>query len=347
MRTYSFNLAEGNPQRLLTITRLDETVIRVCTWAQPITIGADTWLPVKGLKLSDMSERVDGSPSQSSFDVAWEIGGLFDPIEIADHMFENALVLIEITNANNPTTRDFDFYGRVGECMLSTVGLATFELRSPFSFDREILVPKYTLPCRHDFGNRFCQMPLLRPLIQRSTAYPVLGTARRFRFDSAGNAEDFRNRYLEVTVAGTTAGTAPAFSSTLGATTVDGGVTWTTRDSLERAVRIASIVNRHTVTIDRHPVAGDVNDYFSPGGLYMDSGRNKGKRFHIGTYVQATLRVSCRDPIGICSQVGDYAFIWKDCDKTLEMCDAAFHNAANYGGFRHFEGAKAASAIQS
>lgn len=346
MRTYSFDLVEGNPQRLITMTRVDEVVKRFSTWAQPITIDGVTWNPVTGIALGDMTERSDGTVPSTTIDVAWEIGGTIDPIDVADKLYEDATVLIEITNADNPITRDFDFYGRIGRVTMTTVGLVTFELRNPFGFDREILVPKFTLPCRHDFGNRFCQMPLLRPELLRSTAYTV-GTFRRFQFDSDGDPEDYRNRVMEVTsiTTGITSGSVPSFTDTIAGTTVDGGVTWTTRDALERAVRIGSVVDHHNVILDRHPITGDVDNYFNPGGLYMMSGRAKGRRFRLGGWVQSTMLASSFQPLGRLVVADDWAFIWQDCDKTKTMCNERFSNSPNYGGFDHFEGAKAVSTV--
>lgn len=352
MREYSFDLSTGNPQRLITITRLDGTVIRTLTWPVAIAIAegsppaTTTWTPVRGLKLGDMPERADGTIPSTTLEVAWEIDGTFDPTDIAERLFEDATVLIEITDTDNPTTRDFDFLGRIGVTRFTTVGSVVFELRNPYGFDKEILVPKATLPCRHDYGNRFCQRPLLRPDVARSTAY-ILGAARRFRFAGANTPEDYSNRYLEVTTAGTTAASAPAFSSTISATTADGSVVWTTRDSLERAVRIASVVDRHRVILDRHPIAGDVDGYFNPGGMFMATGRGAGKRWRIGNWTQSSLLAVSFQPIGLYFAANDWGYIWQDCDKTEDMCFTRHANSANYGGFQHFEGAKAATALQT
>lgn len=348
MREYSFDLATGNPKKLITVTLKNGTVIRTQNWAKAITIGAETWTPLRGLQLGDATERADGTIPSTTLTVAWEIGGTFDPADIAERLFEDATVLSEITNADNPTTRDFDFYGIIGKTTFTTTGLVIFELRNPFGFDKEILVPKATLMCRHAYGDRFCQRPLMRPDVARSTAYAV-GIARRFRFDGAGTPEDYRNRYLEVTAitTGITAASAPAFSSTIAATTVDGGVTWTTRDALERAIRIGSVVDRHNVILDRHPITGDVDNYFNPGALYMTTGRGGGKRFRLGAWTQSSMLAGSLQPIGTLVAEGDWGFIWQDCDKTLDMCDDRHANAVNYGGFAHFEGAKAATALQA
>jgi hypothetical protein len=40
-------------------------------------------------------------------------GGLFDPYDIDNDLFRDALVLLEETDADNPVTRDFRFIGTV------------------------------------------------------------------------------------------------------------------------------------------------------------------------------------------------------------------------------------------
>ena len=346
MRTYSFDFTTGIPVRLFTITRRDGEVLRLTTWTNPITIGANTWTPAKGLKLSNIAERYDGSPASCQFSAAMISGGSFDPIDVAVGRFDGATVLIEITNAASPTARDFDFFGRIGATDLTTLESVAFEARNPHAFPNYQLVETYSVMCRHMFGGRFCRVPIMRPDVARASAYAA-GAATRTRFAAANTPEDYANRYLECTVAGTTAASAPAFSSVVGATTVDGSATWTTRDAWERAARVASISNRHNIILDRLPdVRAASAGWYAPGKVFFDSGRYKNRGGKIGVWNESTFQITLFEPLGGFVAVNDWLFIWPDCNKTLDMCVDKYANGLNYGGFPQFKGAKTAAAPQ-
>gem|GEM_PF-4095419 len=92
VQTYSFSFANASLAFLLTVTRSDETVIRVCGWPLPITIGSVTWTPAVGLKLGDVTNTNDGTLPTYSFDISADSAGAFTPLDIDLGLFESALV---------------------------------------------------------------------------------------------------------------------------------------------------------------------------------------------------------------------------------------------------------------
>lgn len=343
-RTFSFEIQDGRPCLLVTVTLTDETVIRVCTDTYTLRIDGETFKPARGLKLGDVTERNDGTVSSVGFNVAWEVDGDFDPVDIALGRFEGALVEIELTNAANPTTRDYWFTGlMLGQPKIDLRQGASFALFNKFGIPRDIFIRQYQLLCDADFGDPLrCKVPILPADVARLETIAV-GDFRRARFTNDGDPEDYDNKYLEATAisTGITGAAAPSWNTTIGATTIDGGVTWTTRNAYTRAVRVSSVTNDHNFVIDRSPDPRSVSDadWFNPAHIAFRSGALKNRRFKVGRYSESTKLVSTFLP---CLRVAanDWAEIMPGCDYTLTRC-AHFDNVENYRGFPYQAGAKA------
>lgn len=342
MRTYSFDVdsAAVRPVRLITITRVDGQVYRLCTWSKPITIGSETWTPGIGLVEYAVTERNDGTPASTQLDAACYAGGMFDPAEVAVGLFDGAIMEVHVCDANNPTAKDFHFYGQIYPTMQALHEKVRFEAQNHLAFPRRNLVQSYTVMCHNMFGDRFCRVPVVRPLVARSTAYALGDAVRVLTGDAPAG---YGNRYFEVTTAGTTSDTAPTFNYTIGSTTADGSVVFTARNAFERACTIASVVNYHNLILTASPDARAVDGWYNPGKIQFFSGKNKNKIFKIGFWLAGSLQLTTFLPAGFNAEAGDAALIWPDCDKTATMCNDKYANILNNGGFPYFEGAKAAA----
>jgi hypothetical protein len=346
-REYSFTLAHGQPVLLFTITRVDGTVERITNASKDITISAATWARHGGLKAGFRTSRNDGTPPTLGFQVQL---GASSPLRFRDvdrGKYERARVQVYVTNQANPVTADFEFDGEIrGNVSYDPFGLAQFDLMSRFAIPRDIFVPNFTLLCRHSFGDPLtCKVPTFPYLfggdlddVARSTAY-ALGARRRVRFDNDLTPEDYRNVYLEVTTAGTTAGSAPSFSSTVGATTTDGSVVWTTRNAWARWAQVAAATSQTlTLTALPDPRASD-STWFRPNKIRFASGEYSGQVFKGGSWDPDEFTIQTYLPCPFVT-VGDWLEIAPDCDKTHETCNTKFSNAANHGGFPFQLGAK-------
>lgn len=339
MRLYSFDPASAKIARLYTLTRKDETVLRFTSWSAPITIGADTWSPGVGLTEYSITERNDGTPASTQFDIALSTSNGFEPDEVFQGMFDGAELEIDVCDAGNPTQRHFHFYGTIFPTAQALHNHASFEARNPHAFPRFNLVPTYTVMCRHSLGDRFCGVPVMRPEVRRSTAYVLGDTVRKLTGVSPGG---YGNVYFEVTTAGTTAGSAPTFDYAVGNTTTDGSVVFTARNAFERACEIDLVPDRHNMTLTAlpDPRASDAS-WFNPGKIMFTSGRNKNRVVRIGYWDPVDKLITTFLPAALLTVSGDEALIWPDCNKTLAMCDDKFDRARFHGGFPYFEGAKA------
>lgn len=350
MRTYASDLTAAC--LLLTFTRVDGTVERITTASNDVVIDGDTWSKFPGLRVGVRTSRNDGTPPTVGFSAQL---GSASPLKFRDvdrGKYERARVQIHVANQTGATTKDFEFDGEIrGGVAYDMHGMAAFDLISRFSIPRDIFVPTYTLLCRHSFADRrTCgagpDAPATFPYVLGGDLADVsrnetiaVSDRRRFRFASGGIPSDYANVYLEATTAGATAGSAPSFSSTVGATTVDGGVTWTTRDALARSARIIAADNR-TITLDAlpDPRASD-STWYRPCKILFSSGEYAGQCFKGSNWNPGNLTVQTYLACPFAA-VDDWVEIAPDCDKTHATCLNKYSNTENHGGFPFQLGAK-------
>jgi hypothetical protein len=352
VRTFSFSLVNARLAHLLTITRSDETVKRVTTYNKTIAISSITWSPVAGLMVGDLTDTNDGTLSNLTFQVGTQTNGTFDPYEIDLGLFEDAHVLLEITNAANPTSKDFDFEGKLnGNVTYDLEGNASFEVLNLYGTPRDIFVRKYTIEDNVDFGDpRRSKIPTFPSIdLTSNDLHDVarlevlaVGDRRRFRFAGAGNPSDYHNVYLEVTTGGMTGSGAPTISDTVGATSTDGTVTFTTRNAYARAFQVASLIDERHITITvTEPRATDAT-WYAPGRLIMRNGFCKNRVSVIDAW-DGISQIELVEPFGNLLTVGNWGEIAPDYDQTLEMEDTKYNNSNNYRGFPHLTGARIAT----
>lgn len=355
MQTSSFSLIGARLAYLLTITRVDGTIMRVTNTNRQVTIGSLSWMPTAGLEIGDITETNDGTVPNLSFKVATKSNGTFDPYEIDLGLFERAEAMLEITNAANPVARDFQFIGLMkGDATYDLAGNASFEILNKFGLDRDILIRQYAIEDDVDFGDprrsKIATFPTVEAGnddlkdVQRAEVLAV-GDRRRVRFSSAGNPSDYHNVYLEVTAGGgATASSAPSFTDGIGDTITDGTVTFTVRNAWARAFQVASILDDRHVTITVTEPRATATTWYAPGKVYIQSGFCKSRVSNVDAW-DGISQIELEEPIGRLLTVGDWGEIAPDYDQTLDMAVSKYDNADNYRGFPHLTGAKVATSI--
>lgn len=352
MITWSFNIATGRPAVCLTIERIDGTTERVTSATYPLTVDGNTFRPMAGLQIGRYTQRADGTLPSFGFSLKLPLSGS-GPLLLRDvhrEKYLGAIVTVSVVSAANPTALDLNHkFKMLGNITYDIHGMAELELVSLYAIPRDIFVRVFTLLCDVEFGDPVtCKIPtfpysLGRHLqdVSRNEAV-TLGAFRRVRFAANDTPDDYANVYLECTTAGTTAGSAPSFSSTVGATTSDGTAVWTTRNAWARYAQVASVAtNGHEITLTGlpDPRASD-STWYHPASILFATGEYKGRRFKCGIWNPATFTIKVYLPCGLAA-ANDWLEIAPDCEKTISMCKDKYDNADNYRGFVYQQGAKA------
>lgn len=220
--------------------------------------------------------------------------------------------------------------GKIGEIRLFDDDRATAELRGMAQQLSQKIIELYTPDCRADLGDVRCKVRLDPPAWTATTAFTV-----RPSFDadlgSVVKPTIENDRYFKCTTAGTSDATEPAWNLTLGGTTADGTVVWTTIQGLTVTAKVTAIFGSdQQFDID---YAGDAPDALLTGGVAtFDDGLNVGIKREVKSWTLSTTKVHLflRTPFRIL--IGDSLTISAGCDKIDSTCRDTFDNIHNLRG---------------
>jgi hypothetical protein len=131
--------------------------------------------------------------------------------------------------------------------------------------------------------------------------------------------EGYENRIYEVTTAGTTSGTEPAYDTIVGNTTTDGTAVLTARQSWTRHAEIATVIDRRRFTITVTETRA-LDDWFNDGVVIFESGNNTLLTMEIKDWTQSSSTVELFLPMPGDIQIGDKLRIFPGCPKTVNQC---------------------------
>lgn len=341
----------GKPAMVVRITRRDGEIIRIAQAQSPITVvdTSETFSPVAGVVLHAMKHTRNGDMPSTQIDAVMTSAGTFRIYDVIFKKYDGAKVEIYVVDRTDLATAGLLFTGFIGAVTyspLATAGPVSFEVRGQATRATLPFTQVYGPMCRTDLGSTLCKIPILPDDVARQETIAV-GDFRRVRFTANDTPDDYANRYLEATAitTGVTAASAPSFSSTIGNTTVDGGVTWTTRDAWTRYAKVATIVNAHSITLDAVPDARAVDGWYDQGAMIFRTGFSAGRGYEVGSWTNSSKTVATYLPIGEVIAVDDWLEIYPGCFKRrVEDCFTKFANTANFQGEDGLAGVAAAAA---
>jgi hypothetical protein len=354
METPSYSFLGARQAFCVTLTRNDETVYRIVGASRAIPFGDDTWLPEPGLEVGDNPQRNDGTLPSIPFKAS--LGSAFVAVDIDNGLYRDARVIVELTNANNPAAKDFQFSGRIlGDVRYDIAGHVEFEILSLFAIPRDDLIRDYTYECWANFGDpKFCKIPTFPGLTVGSRdLYDVerletiaLGDRRRFRYGSDDTPEDYHNVILEATAGGITAASTPTFTDGVSDTITDGGVTWTVRNAWARYAQVGTILDATNILLTNYvEPRASVDSWLTPGRLIVRSGYCKNMSAKIRAFGAGDVQIEMEQPFALLMAEGDWIDIAPDCTHLPAMCDSKYNNKNNYRGWDHNTGTKVAKAL--
>lgn len=266
-----------------------------------------------------------------------EIDGLLDSESITEEdllagRWNSASIEIFAVNWNDISQgRMLERVGTLGNVTIKRTTF-TAELRGLMQPLQQPFGRVYTPQCNTDLGDARCKVRLNPPAWDASTAYTVrpardagLGSVVR---PSAENA-----RHFKCTTAGTSGGTEPAWNTTIGGTTNDGSVVWTTIQALTVTGTLTNVGSKRTFT-DTSRLEDD--DFFAGGLLTWTSGLNDGLSMEVKSFASSI--ITLQQPMVLDVEVGDTYILTAGCGKTVEDCKTKFDNILNMRGFPYFPG---------
>jgi len=199
-----------------------------------------------------------------------------------------------------------------------------------------------TPKCTADLGDADCGVKTTPDTWQAATAYTHLNTA--IAADSANDAkivdrvkpstENMRN--YTATTSGISGGTEPIWPTTIGATVVDGGVTWETVYAAHQNSTVDSTSNNYSFV---DAAITEVDDLWTFGIVEFLTGNNTGFKSDIKSQVSTLITLKSTTPFDI--QTGDTFIIRRGCGKRIDAdCKTTYRNLYNYRAFPYLPGKK-------
>lgn len=187
MRNFNFTFTgvKQFPARLLKLTRLDGTVLRIAEAETSITVGAETFTPLLGCEIMGVKHFLGGEVPSLQVNFAHSEGGTIDTSDLNVGKWDGAAAVLYIVDRSNITTLgDALFTGTVQPITLDPIGsAASFDCRGAAA-QAEAFIQTYQPMCRTDLFSSLCQLD--------ETAFDYTGTVGtivdRFNFIAAGIA---------------------------------------------------------------------------------------------------------------------------------------------------------------
>lgn len=332
-------LAESSLCRLAKITRRDGVIHRMASVNADVVTVDGTYKGNPGFEITSYTFRRDGTSSAG--EIRFPIDG-DDEITreaIASGRFDGAEIQIFVTDFLSIGSGQItESSGYLGDLKFNDGGGAKFEIVGLLARLSQVAIETFGPNCNVNLGSARCRVPLLPNVVARSTAY-VASAKPRGDFVRVFQSGSFNDRIHECTTSGTTAASAPTYTTTVGATTTDGTAVFTCREAWTRFATVASVINRSRFAITiTDPRA--VNSWFEHGALRFETGLNQLMSFDIRRWTQGTATVEMWHKAPQSVTVGDTLYIHPGCDKTFDKINGCtkFSNHWFYQGFPRMPG---------
>lgn len=339
------HLASGQPLTLAAcyeFTRRDGQVFRFTDHDRDLVVDGNTYVAARGPSRNAISAAADMSVPETEI-VALLDNAAITEADIRAGRWDHARFRLLAVNWADTTQGSIVLRtGWLGRVTPQDNGTARVELRGLAQAAQQQIVRAYTPHCDADLGDVRCRIPLAPPLRANSTVY-TLGQFVAVETDtSASGIYRQERRIYECTTAGTSAVSEPTFTLTIGGTTVDGGVTWTTRQAWTQPATVATVITQASVTLVDDGIGSFADGWFDGGVVVWESGANEGVAQEVNGWVQAsrTLTLFLSAPLPIVP--GDRLRVSPGCDKRIATCRTKFGNWVNFRGFPDVPGAAAA-----
>jgi uncharacterized phage protein (TIGR02218 family) len=148
------------PVRLVKLTRLDGTILRIAEHDTSLTVDGNAFSPLKGCEISAIEHMIGGDVPSVEIKFAHSSGGTIDTEAVARGLWDGADVLMYLIDRTSISTLgDPIFTGSIQPVQFDINGRGTFDCRG-HAAKAESFIQTYQPMCRTDVGSELCQVDL-------------------------------------------------------------------------------------------------------------------------------------------------------------------------------------------
>jgi len=143
--------------RVIRITRLDDVVLRIAEAEQPLTVSAETFLPLPGAQISAVKHIINGGVGSMEITFAHSDGGRLDTGELNTGFWDGAAVKVYLVDRLiSAALGDPVFTGVVDTVTINPIGSSgSFDIRG-LAVQAEAFIQTYQPMCRTDLFSVLC-----------------------------------------------------------------------------------------------------------------------------------------------------------------------------------------------
>lgn len=258
----------------------------------------------------------------------YEISGFFHADGITEsyvyaNVYEFADVETRLFNwADQTMASAFVTKGKIGDIRIDGRQW-TIEVNDLIDLFSMNIVELTSSGCRADLFDERCKVKSSPSTWAATTAYTA-SHASDANVGSWVKPTTQNRRFFRCTTAGTSGGTEPSWNTTVGGTTSDGSVVWTTVNAFSVS---GSVTSRTSNQIFADTTITEATGFFQFGKVLWLTGANQGFEMEIKsqTTTQVELYLSMSNTIA----VGDTFTLFAGCDKIGTTCTTKFGNRYN------------------
>lgn len=309
--------------------------------------GEQLYLSTTGVVGSAMESNVELNVDTSEF-----VGVLQGPAVTRDDIlagrWDGATIRRFKVNWEDPSTSmgDIKFFEATIGAIKVEGPIFVAELRSKTQLLSQKIVWLITPDCRVDVGSDECAVVLApnewapfttyvaRPGLNEASNPGITKALTVVKAIEGTDGFPVNARRFECTTPGTSATGEPAWDLTVGNTTLDNDIVWTTQYALSMKMQVTNVSDRRTFE------AGEIFDFpadwWQLGIITWLTGLNAGLSMDVKGHGGTADEFVLFKPMGYDIQVGDEFTITAGCDKfrsTTNGCKTKFRNIVNFRGF--------------
>lgn len=312
----------------LKLTAIDNTVIGFTNYTRDIDFEGVIYRASSGQTPSAIESSSSLSVDNLDVDTVRDPQGILG-IDVLNAKWDLADGRLFLINPNDKTAGVVKLRrSTVGKISLARTQI-TAEMRGMMEHLTKQALDLYSPGCRVDLGSAKCQIRLDPPSWAATTVFTER-TAFAGESGSVVKPLSDNNRHFVCTTPGTSGASEPSWNLTIGGTTVDGSVTWTTIQALT-SIGTVTAISTAVKRVFRDSSRTEPDDFYQGGLLTVTSGQNSGRAMEVKKYTLATGEFELVLPLAFPIGLSDTYNVTAGCSKRIvEDCRGKFDNTHNF-----------------